>query len=146
MPRCFRPADDAIDFAETESSTSVTMRTVILPVEVVITQNQAITALIIISASEFGSDMSNVSDNALEAQLWRDVDRVGMAPAHPRRRTVDDARGWRFILSQPTNESIIWVFVKHTSRIQVICRWTDPTLRARIAAGCDELVGTLTVT
>ena len=90
MPRCFRPADDAVDFTEAESS-AVTLRTVIVPVEVV-AEGEVIRALIIVSASEFSSDMSNVSDAALEAQLWRDVDprRNGLrftASARHRRRS-----------------------------------------------------------
>jgi hypothetical protein len=147
MPQCFRPADGAVALTETETETesgSATGRTVMVPVEAVAV-GDSFTALVIVSASTYGSDMSTVDDGALEARLWRDVDYVGIAAVSPIRREVDGARGWRFTLVKPTSESLIWIFVKRTARIQVTCRWTDPTLRSRIDAGCDQLIDTLTV-
>jgi hypothetical protein len=144
MPQCFRPADSAVARSETESR-NVTARTVITPVEVSEAQADRVGALVVVSASRLDFDSSTVTDGALETQLWREVDHVGIAAVTPVRRTVDGARGWRFTLVQPSNESLIWLFVKRTARIQVTCRWSDPTLRARIAAGCDELVDSLTV-
>jgi hypothetical protein len=143
MPQCFRPSDSAIALTETENGTA-TARTVMIPVEAA-AAGESFNALVIVSASRFDSDMSSVDDDALEARLWRDVDYVGIAAVSPIRRQVDGARGWRFTLVKPTSESLIWIFVKRTARIQVICRWTDPTLRARVDAGCDQLIDTLTV-
>jgi hypothetical protein len=145
MPRCFRTADDAVARSETESR-NTTARAVITPVEVSDAEADRVGALVVVSAGTLDFDASTVTDDALEVQLWRDVDRLGIAAVSPVRRTVDGARGWRFTLVQPSNESLIWVFVKRTARIQVVCRWSDPTLRARIAAGCDEVVNSLTVT
>jgi hypothetical protein len=145
MPQCFRPADSAVARSETESR-NTTARRVITPVELSETEADRVGALVVVSASRLDVDTSTVTDDALEVQLWRDVDRVGIAAVSPVRRTVDGARGWRFTLVQSSHESLIWVFVKRTAQIQVVCRWPDPSLRARIAAGCDELVNSLTVT
>ncbi len=145
LPSCFRAAEDGgIEFGDA-AQTNVAARSVVVPADVEIVEGRPVRGLIIVSAGPLDAGLVGADEAALEARLRHDLGRAGVVAGEARRRTVDGAVGWGFSVRQNGEESMIWVFVKVRSQVQVVCRWSEPALRAGVTAGCDEVLDSLTI-
>jgi hypothetical protein len=145
LPSCFRTAEDGeIEFSA-GAQPNVVARSAVVPADVEIVEGRAIPGLIIVSAGPLDAGLVGANEAAIEARLRQDLGRAGAVAGEPRRRTVDGAVGWGFPVRHTGEESMIWVFVKLRSQVQVVCRWIEPALRATVTGGCDEVVETLTI-
>jgi hypothetical protein len=97
-----------------------------------------------VSAADVGMDASEGSDEEVEEQLRRGLG-VGGADVETARRNIDGSRGWGFRVDSADRPVVTWTFLKGTMQINVICRWFDESLEARMLAGCGQLVDTLTI-
>jgi hypothetical protein len=138
MPECFRFAAGSAPASGGGAS-----RVVLVPVEVSSADGEP-AGLIRVSATDIGTDASEGSDEEVEEQLRRGLG-VGGADVETTRRNIDGSRGWGFRVDSADRPIVAWTFLKGTMQINVLCRWFDETLEARILAGCGQLVDTLTI-
>jgi hypothetical protein len=97
-----------------------------------------------VSAADVGMDASQGSDDEVEEQLRRGLG-VGGADVETARRNIDGSRGWGFRVDSAGRQVVTWTFLKGTMQINVVCRWFDDSIEARMLAGCGQLVDTLTI-
>jgi hypothetical protein len=97
-----------------------------------------------VSATDIGMDASEGSDEEVEEQLRRGLG-VDGADVETARRNVDGSRGWGFRVDSAGRQLVAWTFLKGTMQINVVCRWFDENIEARMLAGCGQLVDTLAI-
>ena len=143
MPQCFRSGEGLISPGPGRGDGRT--RVALLPVDLPLTAGEPVTAQINVSATDIGADAASDSDQEMEEQLRRGLgvagDRVEAV-----RRDISGARGWGFRVNDPHRPLVAWAFGKGTMQITVICRWFADDIEARMLAGCNQVVDTLTIT
>ena len=142
MPQCFRSGEGLISPGPGRGDGRT--RVVLLPVDLPLTAGEPVTAQITVSATDVGADAASDSDQEMEEQFRRGLGVAG-AGVEAVRRDISGARGWGFRVNNPHRPLVAWAFAKGTMQITVICRWFADDIEARMLAGCNQVVDTLTI-
>jgi len=141
MPECFRSGDALVSFAADRSDG--TNSVVLVPVDIPLTPGESVTSLIRVSAVDVGRSAATATSQEVEALVRRAFGISDSANVTTIRRTVDGARGWGFHVDSPDRTLVTWLFLKGTTQLSVVCRWSGDEIEARMLAGCNQIVDTL---
>jgi hypothetical protein len=143
MPECFRSGDALVSFAADHSDGTTSV--VLVPVDIPLTPGESVTSLIRVSAVDVGRSAATATSQEVEALVRRAFGIGDSANVTMVRRTVDGARGWGFHIDSPDRPLVAWLFLKGTTQLSVVCRWFGEDLKARMLAGCNQIVDTLNI-
>jgi hypothetical protein len=142
MPDCFRSGDALVSFAADRSDGTTSV--VLVPVDIPLTPGESVTTLIRVSAVDVGRSAVTATSQEVEELVRRAFGISDDASVTMVRRTVDGARGWGYHIDSPDRPLVAWLFLKGTTQLSVVCRWSGD-LEARVLAGCNQIVDTLSI-
>lgn len=142
VPDCFQLGDELLEPASGEPGQA---RVVVIPIDLELVANTPVAAQITVSAAGISADDAARSDEEMQEQLLRGAGFAGSVKEGVRRE-VDGARGFGIRITRAgAPVGVVWAFVKGTTQVTVVCRWRDDVLNARMLAGCNQVVDTLTI-
>jgi hypothetical protein len=141
IPECFQSGEGVL---EKRDDSGAATRLIVLPIELSLEPGQPVDAQIAVSAVQVSANAANGGDESAEEGVRRAFG--GIPVKQTARRSVDGARGLGFRLgAAPPLNLVAWVFIKGTTQVNVVCRWVDTDLDARMLAGCNQLIDSLTI-
>jgi hypothetical protein len=143
MPECFRSGDALVSFAADRSDGTTSV--VLVPVDIPLTPGESVTTLIRVSAVDVGRSAATATSQEVEELVRRAFGISDDANVTMVRRTVDGARGWGYHIDSPDRPLVAWLFLKCTTQLSLVCRWSGDDLEARMLAGCNQIVDTLSI-
>jgi hypothetical protein len=143
MPECFRSGDALVSFAADRSDGTTSV--VLVPVDVPLTPGESVASLIRVSAVDVGRSAVTATSQEVEEMIRRAFGISDDANVTMVRRTLDGARGWGYHIDNPDRPLVAWLFLKGTTQLSVVCRWFGEDLEARMLAGCNQIIDTLSI-
>ncbi len=143
MPECFRSGDALVTFPTDPGDG--TNSVVLVPVDITLASGESVAALVRVSVVDIGTTAVTATSQEVEEMVRRTFDITATTNVTMVRRTVDGARGWGFHIDDPDRTLVAWLFLKGTTQLSIVCRWSGEDLEARMLAGCNRIVDTLSI-